>query len=125
MWSSELPTGTVSPDRTGDRTYPLDPSTPDGVDTQPYPTRSELTAAARDRSRAVREANQLRTQVSLLRDELDRERTERRQVVERYEYLLADVQRTKNEPKRTAGVCERIGAHIDAAFTSLRNTVQR
>ncbi|WP_138007620.1 hypothetical protein [Halalkalirubrum salinum] len=118
MWSSSLPTGTVSTDRSGDRTYPLDPPPTDEAATPTYPTRTELEAAARDRDRAVSEAKQLRTQVSMLRTELDRERSEREQVVERYEYLLADLQRLETE-RTDAGTFERVGARLDAMVETM------
>ena len=113
MWSSTLPTGTVSTERSGERTYPVDPPPADDGEQPVYPTRTELEAAARDRDRAVSEAKQLRTQVSMLRTELDRERSEREQVVERYEYLLADLQRCELE-QSTSGTFERVGARLDA-----------
>ncbi len=118
MWSSSLPTGTVSTERSGEQTYPVDPPTADDGERPVYPTRTELEAAARDRDRAVSEAKQLRTQVSMLRTELDRERSEREQVVERYEYLLADLQRLETE-RDSSGTFERVGARLDTMVETM------
>jgi len=118
MWSSSLPTGTVSTERSGERTYPVDPPPADDGEQPVYPTRTELEATARDRDRAVSEAKQLRTQVSMLRTELDRERSEREQVIERYEYLLADLQRLETD-RTDAGTFERVGPRLDAMVETI------
>ncbi|MGM0604802.1 MAG: hypothetical protein ACQETB_03920 [Halobacteriota archaeon] len=120
MWSSSLPTGTVNADRPGERTYPIDPVSDGSDERAAYPTRRELAQKARDRERAVRECDRLRTQVSLLRDELDRERTERKRIVQRYEYLLADCRRVRRDGEsESSGPFERVGVRLDAVTARL------
>lgn len=110
MWSSTLPTATVREERSP-RTYPVDvPAGETAADEgSSYPTRSELERAARERDRLSKRCRRLESQLRSLEDELDRERRERQQLLEQYEFKLADERRKRG---RTPGRFERAGATI-------------
>lgn len=122
MWSSTLPTGTVSDEPTA-RTYPNDvPSGSDADEDVDFRTRDELEQAARERDRLQERCDRLQRRLAGIENELQRERDRNQQLLEQYEFKLAEERRKRTE---NDGRFERIGARAGRSIDQLRHTIDR
>ena len=104
MWSSTLPTGTISNTQRADRTFPRSRQAPENESPQEpsvsSQTNSHQQAAATaeiGRLRAERqemreEIQQLNAQVESLRSELQRQQEAKQAIVDRYERVISELE---------------------------------
>lgn len=99
MLSSRLPTGTVSRDDSERRTYPRElrdrpPSDAGRPGRPPAASDRDTVAVLRNENEALRRQN------ARLRTQLDSEREGRQDVIDRYEYVVADVEQSAPTQRR-------------------------
>jgi len=108
MWSSTLPTGTISDEKRAGRTFPR--STHESTNNQPRHAKS--TASPTGRSQGVSrteierlrdENRQLRSQIKSLRSQGQCHQADKQAIVDRYEQVIAELEQAAatSSPKST------------------------